>query len=56
MKQRKAAISYKYEQTERGGRVRISTSNAEALRAIQEFLRFQIQEHQTGDPSEVSKQ
>jgi hypothetical protein len=55
MKQQKAAISYRYERTESGGQLRISTSNAEALRAIHEFLRFQIQEHQTGDPSEVNK-
>lgn len=55
MKQQKEAINYKYEQTERGGRVRISTSNAEALRAIHDFLRFQIQEHKTGDPSDVNK-
>ena len=55
MKQQKGAITYKYEQTERGGRVRISTGNGEALKAIHEFLRFQIQEHQTGDPLEVSK-
>ena len=55
MKQQNGAISYKYEQTERGGRVRISTSNADALRAVHEFLRFQIQEHQTGDPLEAGK-
>ena len=55
MKQQKDAISYKYEQTERGGRVRISTSNADALRAVHEFLRFQIQEHQTVDPLDPGK-
>ena len=55
MKQQKSAIRYKYVETERGGQVRISTSNAEALRAIHEFLRFQIAEHKTGDPSEISK-
>ena len=55
MKQQKAAINYRYERTEGGGQVRISTSNPEALKAIHEFLRFQIQEHQTGDPLEVSK-
>ena len=55
MKQQKEAISYKYEQTERGGRVRISTSDADALKAIHDFLRFQIQEHQTGDSLEASK-
>ena len=49
MKQQKSAIRYKYEEAERGGLVRISTSNSEALRAIHEFLRFQIEEHKTGD-------
>jgi hypothetical protein len=51
----KADISYTFENTERGGRVRISTKNAEALAAIHEFLRFQIQDHQTGDSLEVAK-
>lgn len=50
MKRLKAAIQYIFEETERGGRVRISTSDSEALAAIQEFLRFQITEHRTGDP------
>ena len=39
---------------ERGGRVRLRTSNPEALAAIHEFLRFQIEEHRTGDPVEVN--
>lgn len=55
MKQQKTAISYKYEETEHGGRVRITTSSAQALTAIHEFLRFQIQEHQTSDTQEVTK-
>jgi hypothetical protein len=50
MKQLKAAIKYEYEETAGGGRVRISTGNSEALSAVQEFLRFQIREHRTGDP------
>jgi hypothetical protein len=53
MKQLKAEIEYEYEETERGARVRISTNNGEALSAINEFLSFQIKEHQTGDPLEV---
>jgi hypothetical protein len=53
MKSLKAAIKYEYEETEQGGRVRISTSHPEALAAIHEFLRFQIKDHQTGDPLEV---
>jgi hypothetical protein len=53
MQQLKADITYRYEKTEKGGRILISTSNAEALGAIHEFLRFQIKEHQTGDSTEV---
>ena len=54
MKRLKSEIKYEFEKTERGGRVRIQTSNAEALAAIHEFLSFQIREHQTGDPLEAS--
>ncbi|HEX5707369.1 MAG TPA: hypothetical protein VFX96_08740 [Pyrinomonadaceae bacterium] len=53
MQRLKAEIRYRYEDTETGGRVRISTNNREALDAIHEFLRFQIKDHQTGDPLEV---
>jgi hypothetical protein len=49
MKRLKADISYEYVATERGGRVEIATKNPEALSAIHDFLRFQIEEHQTGD-------
>jgi len=51
----KAEITYRYEETERGGRVRISSWDAKALAAIHEFLRFQIEDHRTGDPTEVIK-
>lgn len=54
MKRLKAEITYKFEETAQGGRVRITTNNPEALAAIYEFLRFQIKEHQTGDPLQVS--
>lgn len=47
-------IRYRYQETERGGRIRISTANLEALEAIHAFLRFQISDHQTGDSTEVS--
>jgi hypothetical protein len=43
-------IHYDFEPTDSGGRVRIRTSNARAVQAVHEFLRFQITEHQTGDP------
>jgi len=55
MKQLKAEIKYEFEELERGGRVRIRASNAEALNAIHEFLRFQIDDHQTGDAKEPVK-
>lgn len=46
----KAEVKYEFQKTERGGMVRITTSNPEALSAVHEFLRFQIDDHQTGDP------
>lgn len=49
----KADIVYTYEETERGGLVRISAKTPRALAAVQQFLRFQIEDHQTGDPAEV---
>jgi hypothetical protein len=55
MKRLGAVINYQFEETGRGARVRISTSNTEARKGIHDFLRFQIQDHQTGDPLDVSK-
>jgi hypothetical protein len=52
MKERKSAIRYAYEATEKGGMVRISTRDAKALDAVHEFLRFQIRDHGTNDPTE----
>jgi len=51
MRRLKSEITYAYEETEAGARVRISTKNAEALSAVQAFLRFQIEDHRTGDPT-----
>ena len=50
MKQLKDQIKYEFENVDSGGRVRISTSSREAIDAVHEFLRFQINDHQTGDP------
>jgi hypothetical protein len=55
MQRLKAAIVYTFEATERGGVVRIVTSNADARDAIHDFLRYQIKEHATGDPVTVQK-
>jgi hypothetical protein len=51
MKKLKNEITYRFEDTENGGRVVIHSSNSEAITAIQEFLQFQIREHKTGDPA-----
>jgi acetylornithine deacetylase/succinyl-diaminopimelate desuccinylase-like protein len=45
-------IDYRYEQLEAGGRLRITAGTPEALAAVHEFLRFQIEDHGTGDPIE----
>jgi hypothetical protein len=54
LQKRKSEVSYLYEKTAGGGRVVIATRNAEALRAVHDFLRFQISDHQTGDGTSVS--
>ncbi len=54
MKRKKASIEWKFEETEAGGRVRIASKDAEARAAIHDFLRFQIEDHETGDPTEVT--
>ncbi len=53
MKRLKDQIAYTYEQTENGARVRVTSSNPDAVAAIHEFLKFQISDHQTGDPLTV---
>jgi hypothetical protein len=53
MDELKGDIEYKYEETDNGAQVRISTKNATALAAIHAFLKFQVEEHQTGDPTGI---
>jgi hypothetical protein len=49
MKKLREHIHHLFEETPNGGRVVISSTNKEALAAIHRFLRFQIEEHETGD-------
>ncbi len=49
MKSKHASIMYVFESMPSGGRVRITTTDAEALKAVHQFLTFQIEEHRTGD-------
>lgn len=53
MKRLQKQIRYSFEETPTGGRVVISSTDKHALNAIHRFLRFQIEEHKTGDPVEV---
>ena len=51
----KEKIAYVYAETPAGGRVDIRTRDAAALKAVHEFLKFQIADHQTGDSVEIRK-
>ena len=53
MKARADKITYRFEEMNGGGRLNITTSDPSALRAVHDFLRFQIKDHQTGDPTTV---
>jgi hypothetical protein len=55
MKRSGNKIAYEAENIVRGAQLRITTQDAEALTAIYSFLRFQIQDHQTGDSLEVQR-
>ena len=50
----KAEVNYHFEKVGRGGRVSITTKNAEAIEAIHDFLRFEIFDHMTGDTPAIS--
>jgi hypothetical protein len=47
MKRFKSEIRYTFERTDTGGVVRIATSNGRGLKAVHEFLRYQIREHKS---------
>lgn len=50
MKARKNLIRYQDTETPAGAAVRITSSDADARKAIHSFLRFQITDHRTADP------
>lgn len=50
MKGAGAALTYTFEEMDRGGRVNITGTTPDAVAAVHEFLRFQIKDHGTGDP------
>jgi hypothetical protein len=51
----KDKLSFKYVATPRGGRVDIVTTDREALAAVHAFLKFQIEDHKTGDAVRVTR-
>lgn len=53
MKRFAKQIRYQFHETDQGGEVEITSTSAEAIRAIHDFLVFQIREHKTGDPSTI---
>lgn len=53
MRQRREAVTYTFEETPAGGRVRIATADRAVTDAVHAFLRFQIRDHRTGDPETV---
>jgi hypothetical protein len=55
MKEKHGEISYSFEELPAGGRVRIKTTNPDARKAIHDFLRFQIEDHHTGDSTDTGQ-
>ena len=45
----KDRLHWSLEETPRGARISVTADNKESLDAVHEFLRYQIEEHKTGD-------
>jgi len=55
MKRLGKKISYPVRKTAQGAEIRLTTEDPDAVQAIHDFLKFQIEDHRTGDPLEVEK-
>lgn len=53
MQRLKNRIRYRFEPIDRGARLHITSHNDEAVGAIHDFLKFQIADHKTGDPTNI---
>jgi hypothetical protein len=53
MKRLKNEITYSAENTKKGAQVRINIKNPNPVKAIHDFLRFQITDHRTDDSMDV---
>ena len=49
MSELKNQLHWSLQKTSRGARINITADNQAALHAVHEFLRFQIEDHNTGD-------
>ncbi|MEO8190717.1 MAG: hypothetical protein ABI682_10295 [Acidobacteriota bacterium] len=54
MKKRPGAITWKFQETDRGAVIEARASDRDSLEALHRFLRFQIQDHKTGDPETIT--
>jgi len=48
-------VTYQFEQTPKGARLKVSSPDEKTIAAIHDFLKFQIEDHQTGDPETVQQ-
>lgn len=53
MKKYNKSIDYHYDQLSRGAILNITSKNPQAVAAVHEFLKFQIADHKTGDPTTI---
>ena len=53
MRKLKGDIKYNVEFVAGGGQLHIASKNSKAVAAIHDFLKFQIEDHETGDPAAV---
>jgi hypothetical protein len=55
LKRLSSRIRYGYEDVDNGGRIRMTSSDAKALDAIHDFMKFQVIEHHTSDPGAIEE-
>jgi hypothetical protein len=55
MKRLSNKIRYAVSNAVGGAQIRIISDDSDAIQAVHDFLKFQIQDHQTGDPLEIQK-
>ena len=55
MKRLNRKIRYVVSNMVGGAQIRITSEDIDAVRAVHDFLKFQILDHQTGDPLEIQK-